>query len=152
MKKDNEKRYNPGFFSNIIFLIFGILNNFILPKYLPVDVYADFKTFILYSNYVSFLSFGFIEGMFLKYGGRTLSEAKSEKCGSAIKTFCAFQMVLAGVVIVFGFLHRNTITVLLSLSIFTTNIANLYKNFSTATAEYKVFSVSTSFEKAIIFF
>ena len=150
-RKTMKKGIIQIFFSNIIFMIFGILNNFILPKYLPVDVYADFKTYILYTSYVGFMSLGFIHGMFLKYGGKTLNEARNEKCGSAIKTFCAFQMVLTGIVIVFGLSCRSTITVLFGLSIFSANVVNLYKNFSTATAEYKVFSISTSFEKTIIF-
>lgn len=139
------------FFSNIIFLLFSVLNNFILPKYLSIDAYADFKTYILYSNYAGLLSFGFIEGMFLKYGGKILQQAKEDHCGSAIRTFYFLQTFIVIFVFVLGVSLQNIMIVLFGLNAFSANIVNFYKNFSTATAEYKIYSISTCIEKAIIF-
>lgn len=140
------------FFSNIIFLLFGVLNNFILPKYLTVETYADFKTYILYSSYAGFLSFGFIDGMFLKYGGKILQQAKDDECGSAIRTFYFFQTLIAIFILALGVSVRNMLIVLFGLNVFGINIVNLYKNFSTAIAEYRMYSISTSFEKLVVFF
>lgn len=139
------------FFSNIIFLLFGVLNNFILPKYLSVEAYADFKTYILYSSYAGLLSFGFIDGMFLKYGGKILQQAKDNDCGSAIRTFYFFEALITIFMLVFGVLLQNMMVVLFALNVFSINVVNLYKNFSTATAEYRLYSISTSFEKAVVF-
>ena len=64
------------FFSNIIFMLFGVINNFILPKYLSINSYAMVKTYLLYMSYAGFLGFGFMEGMFLLFGGKNIRETK----------------------------------------------------------------------------
>lgn len=139
------------FVSNIIFLLFGMINNFILPKFLSVDAYANFKTYILYMSYAAFFSFGYIEGAFLKYGGKSLQQAKESKFGSVRKGFIFSQLIVCTIILLLGVYKKDSILVLFSISIFTTNMLNFYKNFCTAIAEYKIYSIITSFEKIFIF-
>ena len=44
--------------ANVLNLIFSLLTNFILPKYLSVDSYSAIKAFQLYVNFVGVFSFG----------------------------------------------------------------------------------------------
>lgn len=55
--------------ANIINFVINIINSFVLPKFLSVDIYVDIKTYTLYIGYAGFLSLGFADGMYLKYGG-----------------------------------------------------------------------------------
>lgn len=60
--------------ANIINLGFNLITNFVLPKKLSVDSYAIIKTFQLYVSYVGLFHFGFVDGMYLKYGGKSVRE------------------------------------------------------------------------------
>lgn len=139
------------FLSNVIFLIFGVLNNFILPKYLSVDSYAMLKTYMLYISYASFLGFGFIEGMFLLYGGKTLEQSREMGFGEKFKTYLGIESFVGLIVLVLGIINKNWIIILCAFGIFITNVVNYFKNYTMAVAEYKIYSVINSFEKIALF-
>ncbi|MCH5279913.1 MAG: oligosaccharide flippase family protein [Lachnospiraceae bacterium] len=139
------------FLGNLIFLIFGILNNFILPKYLSVDSYALIKTYLLYISYASLLAGGYVEGMFLYYGGKTVEETYHLKFGNNFHTFFWFQGVISLLVFLIGVLLKKYIILLFAIGVFTTNIVSYFKNYSTAVGEFKIYSVSTSIEKILVF-
>lgn len=138
------------FISNVIFLIFGVLNNLILPKYLSVDSYAMLKTYMLYISYASFLGFGFIEGMFLLYGGKSLEQSSEMEFGDKFKTYLGIELLVVIILLIFGIITKNTIFILSAFGIFITNIVNYFNNYSIAVAEYKLYSVINSFEKISI--
>lgn len=139
------------FLSNIIFLLFGVLNNFILPKYLSIDSYAYVKSYMLYLNYAGFIGLGYMEGMFLKYGGKTFAESKMLGFGDNFKTYAIMQAIIGTIILVAGIVLRNSIILLCAFGFITTNILNYFKNYCTAVAEYKMYSVITGFEKIVIF-
>lgn len=58
--------------ANIINLCFSLLSSFMLPKWLSVDTYALVKTFQLYASYAGLLHFGYVDGIYLKYGGKDI--------------------------------------------------------------------------------
>ncbi|MCK4240570.1 MAG: hypothetical protein KAX30_03035, partial [Candidatus Atribacteria bacterium] len=55
--------------SNLIRLIVGIVSGLLIPKFLGIENYAIYKTFGLYVGYVGILHFGFVDGLYIKYGG-----------------------------------------------------------------------------------
>ena len=52
----------------MITLAVSIANGFFIPKLITVEAYAFYKTYMLYISFVGFLHFGFINGLYLKYG------------------------------------------------------------------------------------
>lgn len=69
-----DKRLQKGiiavFLANVINMLFSLATNFLLPKYLSVESYAGIKEFQLYVSYVGLFHFGFVDGIYLKYGGK----------------------------------------------------------------------------------
>ena len=65
--------------SNIIKLFAGVVVGFILPKIIGVSDYGYHKTFTLYATYVSLLSFGIVDGIYLKYGGKNYDQLNREQ-------------------------------------------------------------------------
>ena len=45
-----------------------------LPKYLSIETYAGLKTFLLYTSYVGILHFGYVDGIYIRYGGKEKEE------------------------------------------------------------------------------
>ena len=56
-------------FSNIIKLISSILIAFVIPNLLGLTNYGYYKVFVLYLTYIGLFHFGFIDGIYLKFGG-----------------------------------------------------------------------------------
>lgn len=60
-------------FSNFISLIVSIGFVFIVPKLIGVEAYGYWQLYLFYLSYTGFFHFGWIEGIYLKYGGSTVS-------------------------------------------------------------------------------
>lgn len=52
--------------ANILNLVFQVLSNFLLPRYLSLDCYAEIKTFQLFVSYSGVLPLGYADGMYIK--------------------------------------------------------------------------------------
>jgi O-antigen/teichoic acid export membrane protein len=55
---------------NILVFVSGMLNAFIIPKYLTVLAYSSYKTYLLYIGFIGILHFGFVDGINLYFGGK----------------------------------------------------------------------------------
>ncbi len=54
--------------SNLLTLVSGLVMGFIFPRFVSVETYAAYRTYILYAGYLGLFHFGFINGIYLKYG------------------------------------------------------------------------------------
>lgn len=70
MLKLNRERTDIVFslLSGVFVLALSLALGFFLPKYISIEAYAQYKTYILYAGFVGFFHFGFINGVYLKYG------------------------------------------------------------------------------------
>ena len=55
--------------SNLFTILSGIIVGFVIPKIMGLEDYGYYKTFTLYVSYVGLFHLGFIDGIYLKYGG-----------------------------------------------------------------------------------
>ena len=81
--------------SNVLKLFSGVLIGFLLPKIFGVADYGYYRTFTLYVSYAGILSFGFIEGLLLIYGGKDLQDLPKEKFRLYSRIFIIFQIIFA---------------------------------------------------------
>ena len=54
--------------TNVLTLGMGLILGFFLPKYVSIETYSDYKTYMLYADYLGLFHFGFINGLYLVYG------------------------------------------------------------------------------------
>lgn len=124
-------------FANIINLLFNLLTNFVLPKYLSVDSYAAIKTFQLYSSYIGVMSLGYLDGIYLKYGGKQLNKIEVKDLQTTADTARIFQFVMTVIVVCYGIISRNKIIIAFGASILPINMAYYYKNLYQAVGAFK---------------
>ncbi len=55
--------------SNLISLAVSTLVVLIVPKFIGVTEYGYWQLYIFYTNYVGVLHFGWLDGIYLRYGG-----------------------------------------------------------------------------------
>ena len=65
--------------SNVFVLVSTLLLGFFLPKYISMETYAQYRAYLLYANYVGLFHFGFINGIYLKYGKYDYSDLPRPK-------------------------------------------------------------------------
>lgn len=122
--------------ANIINMVFNLLTSFILPKYLSVDSYAAVKTFQLYSSYTGLLSLGYLDGIYLKYGGKQINSIDSKELQITISTARIFQFIITILVVFIGILFENKILIAFGASVLPVNMAYYYKNLYQAVGEF----------------
>lgn len=93
-------------FVDFIALLVGVLNGFLLPKFLNIESYAYIKTFTLYIGYSGIFHLGFSDGMYILLGGKNISEIKKEKIKGymiilvKILTVMSIILIIANILIV----------------------------------------------------
>ena len=125
---------------NIINLLFNLISNFVIPKYLSVDTYADLKTYQLYVNYLGLLHLGFIDSLYLKYGGKKYEEINSDTFKKEIAVFRAFQGIVSILILLFAIFIRDYILVFVALSLLPYNMFGGFKILYQAIGEFKAYS------------
>ncbi len=125
------------FSANLISLLLGVVTGFVVPKLLSVESYANIKTYQLYISYMGFLHFGFVDGIYLKYGGAEYSIIKKDELKTPYITLALFQIVIAIFALVIGIFLKDEAFVFFAISVIPLNMLNFYKNIYLATGEFK---------------
>lgn len=127
-------------FANILNLGFSLISNFMLPKCLSVDTYSAIKSYQLFCTYIGLLHFGYVDGMYLRYGGKDQNEIDSKILGKNLSTFRVFQFIIATIGITLSCLKNDIVLLAAALSIYSLNIGAYCKMFFQATGEFNKYS------------
>lgn len=125
--------------ANVINVFFSLATNFLLPKYLSVESYAGIKTFQLYVSYVGLLHFGYIDGMYLKYGGVDLDRKVGSDLSTNLSTIRILEIFVTVLTAIVAIGIKNEILLLFAVSVFPLNISNYYKFLYQATGNFKLY-------------
>lgn len=139
------------FIANLINLSLSLIRNFLLPKYLPFDTYADIKTYQLYTSYAGFLGLGYIDGMYLKYGGKSFKQIDYSDFSVSISTFRLMELLICGILAGIGIVKQDTIFITMSISILFLNIVDFYKCFFQAIGEFSIYSRVLNVSSLLLF-
>ncbi len=137
--------------ANIINLIISIGNGFLLPKFLTVESYATLKTFLLYISYVGILHLGYIDGVYIKYGGRSIKEIEAKVFSHEKKVLVIFQIIISLPVLFIALLLKDTSLLLAASSILPINMVSFFKFVYQATGEFKQYRYITNITSIMIF-
>ena len=127
------------FVANTINMVFSILTNLLLPKFLSVDAYADIKTFQLCLTYIGILHFGFNDGMYLKYGGKDFYQMQSSDLNCNFSTIQFAQTLMLVVGVLLGFFLGNKMVLFTALTLMPYNMMNYFKSLYQACGEFKAY-------------
>ncbi|MCM1234773.1 MAG: hypothetical protein NC489_32120 [Ruminococcus flavefaciens] len=138
-------------FANILNLMISIGNGFLLPKYLSIEAYADLKAFLLYTSYVGILHFGYVDGIYIKYGGRTIDTIDTEKFANEKRVLFLFQFTVTLPIVLIAILIDNTNLLFAAISILPINMVLFFKFIYQATGEFKEYRYITNLGSILIF-
>ena len=64
------KNLSVAFVANLISLLGSTIITIFLPKFIGVTQYAYYQLYIFYTSYIGFLGLGWLDGIYLRYGGK----------------------------------------------------------------------------------
>lgn len=70
MVKSIFRNFSAAFSANIINLLVTVFVTLYLPKFSSIEAYAQWQLYLFYTSYLWIISFGWPEGLYLRYGGK----------------------------------------------------------------------------------
>ena len=137
--------------ANILNLGFNLITNFALPKYLSFETYASIKTYQLYIGYIGVLHLGFIDGLYLEYGGKSYNCIDADRWKNGLQTLRFFQIILSIGLFLFSVCSKNKLAVYISLSLMPYNMLTCFKSLMQALGEFKKYSRVVNANTILIF-
>ncbi|MEF3692823.1 MAG: oligosaccharide flippase family protein [Acholeplasmataceae bacterium] len=139
--------------SNIVKLFGSIIVSFVIPRLLGIMDYGFYKIFALYSTYFALTHLGFVDGIYLKYGGKKISDLKENDFRSYFKFFLLLQftLLICGTTLSLFAISsdRKLIFLLLFINTFFININNYFQILSQMTSRFKEFTTRTMFQTVL---
>ncbi|HFI0453918.1 TPA: hypothetical protein ACGOYY_001903, partial [Streptococcus suis] len=113
--------------SNLLSLLVSTLVILILPKLIGVEEYGYWQLYLFYTSYVGFTHLGWIDGIYLKYGGEEYEKLDKQKFFSQFIAYSIFQTTIAFLIYIIGNrvsngIDKNFIFNMLSLTLLATNL------------------------------
>lgn len=118
--------------SNAISLLVSALMIFILPKIMLPDDYGGWQLYLFYFYYTGFFHFGWLDGMYLRYGGSNYEDLNKTLYGTQIACLIGLESLLAICIIIGTYIYitePNLKFVLTAVSI--TGTLNVLRSFYT---------------------
>ena len=117
-KKINKliKNILAMFFANGISFIISALITLIIPKILSIENYSYIQLYIFYTSYISYLHYGWVDGIRLRYGGIFYEKIDKNVFKGQMVLYNFVQFMVSGIVILIiillGFKGNKQITLL----------------------------------------
>ena len=113
--------------SNLLSLLVSTLVILILPKLIGVEEYGYWQLYLFYTSYVGFTHLGWIDGIYLKYGGEEYERLDKQKFFSQFIAYSLFQTIIAILIFFVGNsidvgTNKEFIFNMLSLTLLATNL------------------------------
>ena len=132
-------------FSRGISLASGVVTGLLLPKLLGVTDYGFLKIYTLYVVYTALLHFGFVDGILLKFAGKSYEELDKSRFRAYTLFFAVFQavigMAMVGASCFLSNVDYRFILMMLGINMIIINLTTYYQFISQATQRFGEYSM-----------
>lgn len=137
--------------ANALYLIIVAATNFILPKFTSIGTYAAIKEYTLYlTTYSSIMTLGYIQGVYIKYGGREVEDVNPKHLGSSLISFVVFMLPISVIVTAAGVYFDNIVIGVLGIGLISVNLQNYFQFLYQATGDFKSYGVALNASRVIL--
>ncbi|MBO0452039.1 hypothetical protein [Candidatus Enterococcus murrayae] len=125
--KNLLKNINYTVTANFLVLGISVILNLFVPKFIGIKEYSYWQLYVFYSSYVGFLHFGWLDGIYLKNGGKEYDELDRPSLGSQFWYLFLFELILSTIMISLAITFSNSSnkTIILILTASVSVIKNL---------------------------
>ena len=138
--------------ANIFYMIIVAGTNFILPKFTSLETYAAVKEYTLYiTTYANILTLGYINGVYLEYGGKDVDKISPSELGKNIFSFFVFLLPVCILISAVGIISNNFIVTVVGAGIMSTNLVSYYQLLYQATGDFKSYGIALNASRVLTF-
>lgn len=87
--------------ANFMTLAISVVLNIFVPKFLGVRDYSFWQLYVFYSSYGALFHFGWLDGIYLKIGGKEYDDLDKKTLGSQFWYLILFELFLASVFLIY---------------------------------------------------
>lgn len=128
------------FSANFLQLISSLIVGFFVPAILRIDDYARLKTYTLYVSYIGFFHLGYIDGLYIKYGGKKNDNINKGILKGEHTFLIIFQLIISLILFVLSVCMRNIVLLLFSISILPIMLQAFHKYINQAIGNFDSYS------------
>ena len=125
---------------NFLQLLSSLLVGFVVPAILSINDYANLKTYTLYATYIGVFHFGFIDGLYIKYGGKKIDEIDKSILKGEHNFLIIFELIISIILLIISILNKNIILFLFSISILPNMVKEFHRYVNQAIGNFNKFS------------
>ena len=153
MKKSSnlKKGILTIFIANVINIIFKVFISFAQPIYLTVDDYSQIQTYNLYISYIGILHLGYVDGMYLDFGGLVINTKNSDKINKNIANLRISQLIIMIIVMILALVIKNSMLFFIAISILPLNIIAYFRALFQTTGIFDLYAKSLNIHTFLLF-
>lgn len=110
IKNDFFKNVSYSFLANIVSMIISVMMILLLPKLMDIKNYSIWQLYIFYTSYLGFFHFGWLDGIYLRYGGYDFENLNKVKFSNQLYAIGLFELIIS--VIFIGYIYYNFVDIL----------------------------------------
>ncbi len=99
------KNLSMAFIANLVSLIGSTVLTLILPKFIGVTQYSYYQLYIFYASYIGFLGLGWLDGIYLRYGGKFYDKIDKKLFSAQFRTYSVFESILSIIIFILTLLN-----------------------------------------------
>ncbi len=88
------KNISYSFTANITSMLISVLMIIFMPKILEVQDYSIWQLYVFYSSYLGFFHFGWLDGIYLRYGGYDFEKLNKLKFSNQLYSLFLFEVII----------------------------------------------------------
>lgn len=88
------KNISYSFTANITSMLISVLMIIFMPKFLEVQDYSIWQLYVFYSSYLGFFHFGWLDGIYLRYGGYEFEQLDKLKFSNQLYLLFLFEAII----------------------------------------------------------
>lgn len=88
------KNISYSFTANITSMLISVLIIIFMPKFLEVQDYSIWQLYVFYSSYLGFFHFGWLDGIYLRYGGYEFEQLDKLKFSNQLYSLFLFEVII----------------------------------------------------------
>ena len=97
------KNLSYAFVGNLVSLIGSIFVTLLLPKFIGVTQYSHYQLYIFYASYAGFAGIGWVDGVYLRYGGKYYDELDKSLFATQLRAFSLLELIISTIVYIVTF-------------------------------------------------
>lgn len=135
-----KKSLAKVFSANLLQLLTSIIVGFFVPAILTIEGYASLRTYTFYISYVGFLHLGFVDGMYIKYGGKDYKNNNPSVLKGEHKIFLISQIIISMLICSFAVIFNNSLWFLVGVSVILINGYSFHRMYYQATGQFSKYT------------